>query len=348
MNLLVKHYSGSISYGTNLPTSDTDFRGIYCDPPREVVTPWTPPRSEQWKDPTEEDTVLTELHKYMIGYVNGSPNVLETLWVDDRFITETSEAYEYLRSRRSELISKKLRYTYGGYALGQLKRMKGHYKWINNPQPEEPPVRSNYFSLVFNYTSDKIFNRDFNIHQYNEDHSFVPCGGNIFGIIENPGHSLFNDDGSIHRVDYSQIDDNIKKSFPKFIVKLNEDVYLADKDNHSNYWKWKRERNEKRSELEAKFGLDVKHLMHLVRLMRMCEEVLTDGEIKVFRPDAEELLAIRNGSWTYDDAIKWSKDQDAKLNTLMKKSDLPESVDLSKASEILIKTEEIANGVVQR
>jgi len=45
--------------------------------------------------------------------------------------------------------------------------------------------------------------------------------------------------------------------------------------------------------LEAKFGFDTKHAMHLIRLLRMAREILETGVVHVKRPDAEELSAIR-------------------------------------------------------
>lgn len=346
-NILVKHYAGSIAYGTNLPTSDVDFRGIFCDPPQGIITPWTPKRNEIWVDKSEEDSEYSELHKYMGGYVDGSPNVLETLWVEEGDIVQSSPAYEYLRSHRSELLSKKLRYTFGGYALGQMKRIKGHHKWINNPQPENPPVREDYFKLIQNFLPERIFGSNFNIQKYNVGHILVPYGNNIQGLVCMDGGRLFNPDGSIKKVDYESLPDEIKKASPAFIVKLNEDVYRADKDVHKNYWTWRNERNEKRSELEAKYGYDCKHAMHIVRLLRMGEEVLRDGVINVKRPDAQELLDIRNGKWKLDELIEWSEHQDNLIGDLMKTSPLPDKVDKSLATKILIEAEEIANELDQ-
>ncbi|HUU89432.1 MAG TPA: LAGLIDADG family homing endonuclease, partial [Candidatus Glassbacteria bacterium] len=59
-----------------------------------------------------------------------------------------------------------------------------------------------------------------------------------------------------------------------------------------------------------------KHAMHLVRLMRMCEEILATGEIRVKRPDAKELLEIRDGAWTYEELIAWSEQQELKIQKL--------------------------------
>lgn len=341
-NILVSHYSGSLAYGTNLPTSDVDIRGIFLAPDQGVWTPWSKPRPEIWEDPDAEDTNLTELYKYMLGYFNGSPNVMETLWVNESDIIKSSKAYEYLRSRRSELLSTRLRYSFGGYAFGQMKRIKGHNKWINNPKPEQAPVRKDYFKLIQNFLPDKVLNKEFRISDYDKDHMLIPYGNDIYGIIPHDGNTLFNEDGSIHKVDYANISAEDKKATPKFIVKLNEDVFKTDLEQHKQYWSWKKNRNKTRGLMEEEHGYDAKHAMHVVRLMRMATEILTDGEIQVKRPDAAELLAIRNGAWTYDELLEWAAYSDQNLDKLMKTSDLPNKVDQSVAIDILLKTEEIA------
>lgn len=53
----------------------------------------------------------------------------------------------------------------------------------------------------------------------------------------------------------------------------------------------------KRKALVAKFGYDTKNAAHLVRLLRMGIEFLTDGQLRVLREDAQELLAIKRGEW---------------------------------------------------
>lgn len=97
----------------------------------------------------------------------------------------------------------------------------------------------------------------------------------------------------------------------------------------NQYEDWKKKRNPKRAELEAKFGFDTKHLMHLVRLLRMGLEVLEKGTLFIDRTniDAEELKEIRNGSWTFEQAEQYAKDQDVKLAEAYKSSNLPKSPD---------------------
>lgn len=93
------------------------------------------------------------------------------------------------------------------------------------------------------------------------------------------------------------------------------------------YQEWKRNRNPKRAANEAEFGYDTKHGMHLVRLMRMCVEILTEGKVIVKRPDAEELLSIRHGSWSYDRLIEEADRLDKQCEAAYATSSLHHSPD---------------------
>lgn len=68
-----------------------------------------------------------------------------------------------------------------------------------------------------------------------------------------------------------------------------------------------------------------KRAYHVVRLLRMCREVLTTGELLVRRPDAEELLAIRAGAWTRAQVAAFFAEQDDALAALP--TVLPREVD---------------------
>jgi hypothetical protein len=92
--------------------------------------------------------------------------------------------------------------------------------------------------------------------------------------------------------------------------------YLSLKRDWDQYQNWKKTRNAQRAELEKKFGFDTKHALHLVRLMRMCKEILTTGKVIVKRPDYEELLAIRNGEWTYDQIIDFADNQEKEISKI--------------------------------
>jgi hypothetical protein len=113
-----------------------------------------------------------------------------------------------------------------------------------------------------------------------------------------------------------------------FLELLDRERRYATKLNDwRQYQEWKKNRNPSRAELEEKWGYDTKHAGHLVRLLRMCREILATGKVIVKRPDRDELLAIRNGAWKYEDLIAWAALQDEELTQMMKTSVLPRAPD---------------------
>ena len=57
---------------------------------------------------------------------------------------------------------------------------------------------------------------------------------------------------------------------------------------------------QKRKALVERFGYDCKNASHLIRLLNMGIEYLTDGKLRVFRHDAEILKAIKKGEWSLE------------------------------------------------
>ena len=109
-------------------------------------------------------------------------------------------------------------------------------------------------------------------------------------------------------------------SFDGDVMKLldAEKRYTAALTHYNQYMNWKKNRNKKRSILEAKIGYDTKNAMHLVRLLKMCKEIITTGEVVVSRPDAKELLLIRDGAWSYEKLIAWANEQEKELDEISK------------------------------
>ena len=345
---IMRCYSGSLAYGTNLPTSDVDIRGIFCAPERSIRTPFFP--IEELTLEEEEDGKIYELTNFFKLFLNMNPNILELMFVDEKDILQTSDVYEYLRQHAPALLSKKVAHTFSGYAMAQLKRIKGHDKWINNPQPEQLPTQKSFFRLVHNYSEHAGLSRVFQhdvfqaaMTNLNDMCILVPYGNDVYGVVENFNSSgMFNTDESIRKVDYQQLSDADKKKKPIFIVKyLAEDHKLA-KEKHRNYWKWKAERNETRHQLEVNFGYDTKHAMHLVRLMRMGEEILTTGQVLVKRPDAQELLDIRAGKWTLEELLAWADEKDNLIRgELYKNSSLQHSGNYNLAAKVLMRAQDM-------
>jgi hypothetical protein len=91
---------------------------------------------------------------------------------------------------------------------------------------------------------------------------------------------------------------------------------------------------------KVSFQGNSKHAAHLVRLMRMGMEILETGKVNVDRTDidAEELKAIRNGAWSYEEVEQYANDSDKKLVELYNKSKLKKSPDVQRIGELCVST----------
>ncbi len=369
--------AGSHSYGTNTPTSDEDFRGIFVASQEFLTTPFY--SRNEYHDPSQKDHVSYELAKFVKLYTQGNPNIVELLWTDDNDILYRTPEYDLLRSHRVELLSSNVAHSFAGYALSQLKAMKNQSKWENNPQSIEPPRQIDYVKMVVNFTPDKLFS--INLEDYHKHHRLVHYGGHIYGLYSEHGYSPFNDKNFNLNVNSDEFEHTTldgQRKTPSHIVKFNIEEYKRDLEVWTKYWEWRNLKNKKiqlytmiqhellsrtntdESELIdtdihktieqenmneyiktvktstlndllhlckrhfdfSTVGTDMKHGMHLVRLLRMGVECLRDGVINVKRPDAKELLEIRNGSWTYEQLIEYGEEQ----NRLIKEVYYPSSV----------------------
>lgn len=399
-NIIVKHLAGSKAYGTSTPQSDTDYRGIFCAEKEYIISPFL--GVKEFSDKSEEDTKYYELNNYMSLYLDGNPNILETLWVDEEDIVFKTEVYDILRSYAGELLSDNIAFTYTGFAHNQATRMNNHHTWIDKErnglaklqeiidgtpckqvkdwiaenfpsyvsgllnftgcdslirspvyfdhyfrhQPiqmlsSRPLEQYHFIKLVHNYFPHQVLDRNFNIMQYNSGYELMPYGQNIFGVVAREGGKCINRDGSINKINTTNRPLEQIKQTPVLIVKFNKDEYEKSSNNRKSYHKWKEERNEDRASIEMKYGYDCKHAMHTVRLLRTVEEALTTGTIQVKRPDAEELLAIRNGAWTYEEMMEYWREKDAYITkVLYNKTVLPRTKNIKLATKVLIELRE--------
>ena len=93
---------------------------------------------------------------------------------------------------------------------------------------------------------------------------------------------------------------------------------------------------EKRKQLVQLFGYDCKNAAHLIRLLRMGIEYLTDGSLRVFREDAAELRQIKSGGW---DLLKVKEEADRLFKMAHEayvRSSLPAEPDFARAEKLLM------------
>lgn len=279
-NMIVKHYAGSIAYGMTLPSSDVDIRGVFCADPVNILTPFFP--IQETSDGSSEDCKLFELTHFLDLALKCNPNVIETLWVDPTDIIFKSPAYDILRDARHQLLSKQIADTTMGYAISQLKRIKGHKKWITNPQSEEPPHQTNYVKLI-RWLDGRT--EPFNIHNFYSGYRLVKYYGHVYGLHKMENYTTYNENTHVLNTNSEHVS-IADLDTPIALVSFDKDEYKSAKDVWSGYWNWKNNRNEARAQLEEKFTYDC--------YSDDTEFLTVNGWKKYDEIDDQELLATFN------------------------------------------------------
>lgn len=83
------------------------------------------------------DDELQELRKFFKLAADCNPNIIEFLYVDDLIEIQTKE-WNLIKSKRDLFLSKKARWTFAGYAIQQLQRIRVHRGYILNPITRQP------------------------------------------------------------------------------------------------------------------------------------------------------------------------------------------------------------------
>jgi len=335
--------AGSKAYGTDTPESDTDVRGVCIPKDHAYYVGMGMKKFEQKEGGWEDDRVIYDLRKALSLMADGNPNMVDLLFADDKSILKMDPAWEKIRSQRDKFLSKKMRYTYGGYAFAQLKRIQRHRGYLMNP-PKEKPER-----LKFGLANEKIVkSEDIGAFQWllcaflrdsvqlmnfsDQTKAELEEHLNSIGLIQ----SAMTEDVSLETWKKMQQVTGVSDALMELMMK--EKAYANSMAEWSSYQNWQKTRNDKRRVLEQKYGFDTKHAMHLVRLMRMGLEILEDGVVRVLRPDAEELKSIRFGGWSYEKVVEYATECEKKMDELMKTTKLPTNPDRNTIDELCQET----------
>lgn len=340
--LLVRH--GSHAYGTNTESSDEDFKGVAI-PPKQYFLGYTHRFEQAELKAPDDDAVIYDIRKFFNLAADCNPNIIEVLHTDpsDHFVV--SPIGQMILDHKNDFLSKKIKHTFLGYSVSQLKRIKTHKRWIMNP-PDAPPTRTDLglpeqtlipqdqLTAAFAEVQKELDKMQFDFMENLEESTKIEIRNSMASMLAEMKITSDEQFGAAAR--------KIGLSDNFISIMQKERQYTSAKREWDQFQNWKKTRNAKRSELEEKFGYDTKHAYHLVRLIRMCREVLTTGKVIVKRPDREELLSIRNGAWTYDQLIDFADREDKELNELYNSTTiLPKTPNQVKLDELCVKLVEM-------
>lgn len=276
---------GSRAFGLARDDSDQDLKGIVVGPPR-----WYHGfRGSPEQIELGPDHVRYEVRKFFRLAVAANPTAIEMLYADPSHHRALRPSGIRLLEARDRFLSRKVGETFSGYALSQLKRIRGHRGWLLSP-PNAKPARKDYGL---------------------PEKTVIPQDqlGAAQALVER---------GAVAEADLT----------PNFLDLMNrERRYRQAKRDWDQYQAWLRNRNPARAALERQHGYDTKHAQHLVRLLRMGIEILETGHVQVWRDDREELLAIREGAWSYDLLIESVVALEARVVDATRATELPPEPD---------------------
>jgi len=130
-NLILKVRTGSYLYGTNTPTSDVDYIGVFIPDKKYVlglhqVEQVNMSTSSDKKKNTKDDIDynIYSLPKFIKLLIKNNPNIIELLFAPDDCIVVNTAYWTMLRDKYRLFVSKNAYKSFTGYAFNQSKKLK--------------------------------------------------------------------------------------------------------------------------------------------------------------------------------------------------------------------------------
>lgn len=315
---LVKMMFGSHVYGTNLPTSDQDFKGVFIPDAQDLVMQRASKhiRSSTKKDDSKRNTAEDvddesfSFQTYMELIRQGQTVALDMLFTPERFYCSdvpVSDRWREIVANRQNLIHKgtnafvgytkaqAAKYGHKGDRLSALNLFSKAMKdW--DGRRELGSYHAEIAALVQEAASKEA------------EIVYIPSPNGISDVKDIPHLQLAN-----RKVSYTCTVDYARQVYQFVIEKYGHRARLAESAN----------------------GVDWKATMHAVRIAAEAKELLLTGHITFPRPEAALLLAIRQGQLPYEQVEDLIDQGLADIKDAETKSTLAESPNHSLMDELV-------------
>lgn len=287
---------GSNLYGTNTPTSDEDYMGIFM-PDEEYVIGMKRVnevdlsiKSKKEDGKNDEDAVdnkYYEYRQYLMKAVDNNPNILELLFVNKENIKFINDFGMELLDNAHLFPHKGLKKKFLGYAFSQKHKMvirTEHYHTIKEA--------NEYFQA---FLDDDLQHETLRERRKMLTALFVERYSPSF-LVEKKGHFELGD-----------------LKFQKHVPVGKMAKAVAERFAKASH----------RKGLMEKYGYDTKFGSHLVRLMLEGKALLETGKLTFPLKEANLLLAIKQGKYEMKEILQMAEQFEAEIESGVDNSELP-------------------------
>jgi predicted nucleotidyltransferase len=281
---ILEYRVGSHLYGTNTPTSDEDFSGMFVAPEEyylglnaveEVDLSVVSKGKDGKNNPDAVDRKLYEFRKFVRLSLENNPNVVEQLFVNKPNVMYMNEMGLKLLDNRHLFLHRGLKHKFLGYGFSQKHKMV---------------IRTDKFYELKNALDWMV--------EFNKPETYM-----VELKDKNLPFMMFKQ----KHVTIGDLDFELTRQLRWVVKKISERL-----DKVGN-----------RKELYLSKGYDTKFASHFLRLLIEGMELLETGDLQFPLKDRQLILEVKEGKWKLNEVLKLGEELEKWVEKMSKKSPLP-------------------------
>jgi hypothetical protein len=318
MNKIFECTFGSKLFGCALPTSDDDRKGIFIENMDAIILNRARETIKEENKETGVDFEFKELRRFIFDCMKGQTYALELLFAPESFWHRDGWSnyfiWKDIVANREKLLSRSVT-PFIGFAMGQAQKysLKG----------------SKYNDLTTIIMLIKECNEIFKGVFSKSNLEFTVRVRNDIGT-----HKLYGELLECKSIQFEK--DNHDLNMTNFLGKKFYDN-VSCKEVLKTLQAFKDRYGDRATKAAAEGEVDTKAYYHSVRLLDEVIELTDTGVITLSRPNAQHLLDIRNGKFTFDELVEEVDEKAQIAREKIDNSSLPEKVDEAFWNKFLLK-----------
>ena len=308
----IKH--GSHLYGTNTPTSDLDYKGVFLPAGRDILLQRVPKVIDKGTGVQNEKNTMDDvddqsypLQKFLHMVTSGDTAGTEILFAPDWAIIDMHPDWEAIRESKHFLLNKQCK----GF-VGYCQRQAAKYGIQGSRMAAGRGIGSLREAVVDEWgPQTKLEAAAGLLHSFCGNHEF----SEIVNIPSQTGKEMLHLDVVDRKVPFTNT------------VKAALEIYSKVYENYGH---------RTRAAMDNQ-GIDWKAVSHAIRVAGQAKELLLTGHITFPRPDAAFLLQVKRGELDYNDVAPLLERMVEEVDEASRTSSLPGKSDTDAIDELVVK-----------